>query len=79
MSTSADDKILAYLRKNGNDEVLGLLNFSKEEVNFRINDEMVSGKFTEIFSKSKIDSDKEKDFNLKIGGYLVFEKEQSIQ
>ncbi|MFC6268860.1 alpha-amylase family glycosyl hydrolase [Frigoriflavimonas asaccharolytica] len=78
VSTSADDKILAYLRKNGNDEVLVLLNFSKEEVDFRINDEMVSGKFTEIFSKSKIDSDKEKDFNLKIGGYLVFEKEQSI-
>ena len=42
LKTSADDKILAYVRKNGKDEVLVVLNMSKESVNFKIEDDRKS-------------------------------------
>ncbi|MGA9212034.1 alpha-amylase family glycosyl hydrolase, partial [Kaistella sp.] len=50
LKTSADDKILAYVRKNGENEVLVVLNLSKEAVDFSINDENISGTFKNVFS-----------------------------
>ena len=49
LKTSADDKILAYLRKNGKDEVLTVLNMSKEAVTFKINDEKPTNKLDTIY------------------------------
>ncbi|SFI11731.1 alpha-amylase family glycosyl hydrolase [Halpernia frigidisoli] len=74
VKTSADDKILAYIRKNGKDEVFVVLNMSKEDVNFTINDSEVSGKFKELFSKENRDFDSNKNFEMKISGYDVFVK-----
>ncbi len=74
VNTSEDDKILAYIRKNGKDEVLVILNFSKESVDFNLNDAEVSGLFKDFFEGSKLDFSQSKDFNLEFGGYLVFEK-----
>ena len=74
LKTSADDKILAYVRKNGKDEVLTVLNFSKEDVSFTINDDHISGSFKDIFEKKSRNFSENKDFSMKVGDFLVFEK-----
>ena len=74
LKTSADDKVMAYVRKNGKDEVLTVLNFSKEAVSFTIDDENVSGTFKNVFSGPVKDFSKDKSFYLPIGGYAVMEK-----
>ena len=74
LKTSADDKILAYVRKNGKDEVLVVLNMSKEAVNFKIDDEQVSGSFKNVFDQTKKDFSTNKNFEMKAGDYAVFEK-----
>jgi alpha-amylase len=50
LATSADASVLAYVRKNGEDEVLVLLNLTKEDVKFRLLPDWVKGTFREIFS-----------------------------
>ena len=74
LKTSADDKVLAYVRKNGNDEVLVVLNFSKENVPFTIDDSNVSGVFKNVFSGPVKDFAKDKNFYLPVGGYAVMQK-----
>lgn len=74
LNTTARDKILAYLRKNGKDEVLVVLNFSKEPVNFTIQDENLNGTFKNVFDKTKRDFNEGKDFNFKVSDFAVFEK-----
>lgn len=74
LQTSADDKILAYVRKNGKEEVLIVLNMSKEAVSFTINDSNVSGTFKNVFSGPIKDFAQDKSFYLPIGGYAVMEK-----
>ena len=74
LKTSADDKILAYVRKNGKDEVLVVLNMSKEGVKFTINDSQLSGSFNNVFENKKRDFSQDKGFSMLAGDYLVFEK-----
>jgi glycosidase len=74
LNTTANDKILAYVRKNGKDEVLVVLNMSKEPVNFTIEDQNLSGVFRNVFDKTKRDFDSGKDFTFKVSDYAVFEK-----
>jgi len=74
LNTTANDKILAYVRKNGKNEVLVVLNFSKEPVNFSIQDEHLSGRFRNVFDGSKRDFGTDKNFNFKVSDFVVFEK-----
>ncbi|WP_419870232.1 alpha-amylase family glycosyl hydrolase [Chryseobacterium sp. CT-SW4] len=74
LNTTANDKILAYVRKNGKDEVLVVLNMSKEPVNFSIQDEHLSGTFKNVFDGMKRDFSTHKDFNFKVSDFVVFEK-----
>ena len=74
LKTSADDKVLAYVRKNGKDEVLVVLNFSKDNVSFTIDDKNVSGAFKNVFSGPVKDFSQDKSFYLPVGGYAVMEK-----
>lgn len=74
LKTSADDKVLAYLRKNGKDEVLTVLNFSKENVSFTIDDANVSGIFKNVFTGPVKDFAEDKSFYLPVGGYAVMRK-----
>lgn len=74
LNTTANDKILAYLRKNGDREVLVVLNMSKEAVNFDIEDDRVSGSFRNVFEKTKRDFSQGKNFNFRVTDYAVFEK-----
>lgn len=74
LNTTANDKIFAYIRKNGNNEVLVVLNFSKEPVNFSIEDNNVSGTFKNVFEETRRNFDGGKDFSFKVSDYAVFEK-----
>lgn len=74
LNTTANDKILAYLRKNGEDEVLVVLNMSKDPVSFTIEDRNLSGSFRNIFDNTKRDFTHGKDFDFKVSDYMVFEK-----
>ncbi len=74
LNTSANDKVFAYIRKNKWNEVLVVLNFSKENVEFTIDDENVSGIFKNIFDGTKRDFNTGKNFSFKVSDYAVFEK-----
>jgi glycosidase len=74
LNTTANDKILAYIRKNGENEVLVVLNMSKEPVDFSIEDNNLSGSFRNIFDATKRNFDSGKNFNFKVSDYAVFEK-----
>lgn len=68
INTTSNDKILAYLRKNGSDEVLVLLNLSHEIVEFMIQDENINCEFQNIFHNEKFSLNQK----LEIGGYKVY-------
>lgn len=74
LKTTADDKVMAYVRKNGNNEVLTVLNFSKEPVSFQITDDHLNGKFFDAFTGSTRNFTQDKGFNLPVSGYGVFKK-----
>ena len=74
LNTSANDKIFAYIRKNKWDEVLVVLNFSKEDVEFTIDDDNISGVFKNVFDGTKRDFSNGKGFSFKVSDYAVFEK-----
>lgn len=74
LNTSANNKIFAYIRKNKWNEVLVVLNFSKENVEFTIEDENVAGVFKNIFDGTKKDFNNGKNFSFKVSDYAVFEK-----
>lgn len=71
VKTSADDKILAYIRKNGKDEVLTVLNMSKEPVQFTIEDEQVAGTFKNVFGGATKDLSADKNFDFKVSDFAV--------
>jgi alpha-amylase len=74
VNTSSDDKILAYIRKNGKDEVLVVLNLSKEAVNITLDDAEVSGDFKELFTKENRDFSTNKSFEMPVSAYAVYVK-----
>ncbi len=74
LNTTANDKILAYLRKNGKHAVITVLNMSREPVSFRIPDDALYGSYTELFTDSERDFNKDNYFSLEPGGFQVFQK-----
>jgi alpha-amylase len=74
LRTSADYQVMAYLRKNAEQEVLVVINFSREKINCVIDDANLAGRFTNIFSKTTADFTIEKTVDLGPWGYFVFEK-----
>ena len=74
LNTTANDKILAYLRKNGENEVLVVLNMSKEAVDFTIEDDRLLGIFMNVFEGTKRDFNHGKNFHFQTSDYAVFEK-----
>lgn len=74
LKTSAEDKILAFSRKNGEKEVLVLLNLSKEKVDFTLQENEISGKYKSLFSGIEKDFSKDKNFHFEVSDYAVFVK-----
>lgn len=74
LETNADDRVLAYLRRNGSSQVLTVLNFSKLPVAVKITDPALKGVFKDAFSQASRDFSQDKGFNLEVSGYRVFHK-----
>lgn len=74
LHTSADDKVLAYLRKNGEHEVIVLLNFSPHLARFDILESWVKGNFREVFTHVTNDFASNKSFEMKGWEWMVWVK-----
>ena len=75
LKTNDDKSVFAFLKKNGEREVLVLLNLSKKDgLQVEITDERVTGKFKNVFTNNKIDLSGKKAFQLNAWDWLVFEK-----
>ncbi len=72
--TDAPKNVLAYLRKNGNAEVLVLLNLSKEKIRLEVKDAFITGNYNNVFSNTVNDFTSEKYFEMQPWEYLVYEK-----
>jgi glycosidase len=74
VNTSDNTNLITFLRKNGDKEVLVLLNMAKEAAYFTLEDEQVKGVFTNVFSGEKLDVSVDKKVELEGWGYWVMEK-----
>jgi alpha-amylase len=72
INTKADDKIYAYAREMNGKKVVVILNLSKNPQIFTIDNVLVDGSATEIFSGNKETLKSGKSFNLAAWGYLVY-------
>ena len=74
VNTSDNPNLITYLRKNGDKEVLVLLNMNKEDARFTLEDERIKGIFTNTFTGEILDLSADKKVELKGWGYRVMEK-----
>lgn len=75
IKTTEPGKVLAYLRKKDNAEVLVVLNLSgQKDLHFSIIDENVKGVYRNTFSGAANDFSESKDFEMQGWEYLVYEK-----
>lgn len=74
VNTTADDKVLAYVRKSGRYEVLVVLNMSKDSVNFDLSDANVSGNMKDAFSDTWRDFSQDRGFSMQPCGFAVYVK-----
>ncbi len=77
LQTDAHHSLFAFLRKNGKDEVLVLLNLSDND-NLHVNlaDEIVQGRFREVFTKEEKDFSASRAYTLPAWSYRVFVKQE---
>ncbi|MDB5200090.1 MAG: 1,4-alpha-glucan branching protein [Chitinophagaceae bacterium] len=78
VETSNDDKIFAFVRKNDADEVLVILNLSAENISFQILNDIINGRFKNVFDKDVIDLSEKQHIELQPWDYLVYEKEKAL-
>lgn len=72
ISLPHEPKVFSYLRKNGDDAVLVVLNCSAEPVDFQLLN--ISGDYTNIFSGEKMAFTNDNRLHLLPWGYMIFEK-----
>ncbi len=73
--TNADDSILAFIRKNGENEVLAILNLSHhDKARIEVKDEKLSGSFIDVFTGVANDFTVQKHVSVGPWEYLVYEK-----
>ena len=72
--TSGDEKVLSYIRKEGDQEVLVLLNFSDTLSRLDLFDLRAKGIFTNVFTNQETDLDQHRKFELKAWEFLVYAK-----
>ncbi|MEP7145280.1 MAG: alpha-glucosidase C-terminal domain-containing protein, partial [Ferruginibacter sp.] len=74
LKTNVENNVLAWLRKNGSNEVLVLLNLSSQAVDCILEDEHPAGNFIEVFNKACNNFSLQRSFEIQPWGYLVYEK-----
>jgi len=72
--TETGKSIMAFLRKNDNDEVLVFLNLSKETAGFTIQDHLISGNYINVFNRSESQLTPGAFIKMQPWDHLVFEK-----
>ncbi|MGB4843471.1 MAG: alpha-amylase family glycosyl hydrolase [Ferruginibacter sp.] len=72
--TDTGKNIMAYLRKNENDEVLVFLNLSNSTTGFIIQDQLVKGTYINVFDKSENILAADAFIKMQPWDYLIFEK-----
>lgn len=70
----SDGRVFAFVRKNGINEVLVILNLSGDSISFQLTDEHASGIFRNVFSGSEINISTDNILSLSGWEWLVFEK-----
>ncbi len=71
--TSADSSIFAYQRELDGQKVVVILNLSKQEQNFTINDAAINGEPMNVFMGVKEKVDTKHRFNIEPWGFIVYE------
>ncbi len=74
LNTNADEKVFSFLRKNGEDEVLVIINFSDENISLEMNDNELNGNFKNVFANDSKDFAVDKKLNIQPWSFLIFEK-----
>jgi glycosidase len=74
IETTADDKVFAFSRTVGKDEVVVIVNLNKNAVSINLSKNAPTGSFKNFFSKKEIDFTHTKTFDLKPWEYLVYVK-----
>jgi glycosidase len=75
LKTSDDTKAFAYLRTNGDKQVLVVLNLSREgALRIDLQDETIQGSFKDVFTGQTQDFNQGKNLELKAWEYRVWEK-----
>lgn len=72
IATKIDDKIYTYIREKNGKKVVVILNLSNAPQTFTIDNPLVAGNATELFSGSKESIATGKSFSLPAWGYLVY-------
>ncbi len=73
LTTSADDAIYAFVREKNGKKVLVVTNLSKNAQNVTINNALISGEATDIFTAKKDNLQASHTFNVNAWGYLVYD------
>ncbi len=73
LTTSADDAIYAFVREKNGKKVLVVTNLSKAPQTVTINNSLISGEATNIFTAKKENLEASHTFNLNAWGYLVYD------
>ena len=75
LTTTAPGQVLAFIRKNGKDEVLVVLNLSDQaNLHFDILDADVSGTYKNVYSGAANDFSSDKSFEMQPWEFLVYSK-----
>ncbi len=74
IETSDEKSIMAYLRKNKNDEVLVFLNLSGKRTGFSIKDQFVKGNFVNVFTGVENHLAADTFIEIQPWNFLVYEK-----
>jgi glycosidase len=78
LPTQADDKVLAYIKKAGEDAVLVLLNFSSaKKIRVRLQHESLQGNFLNVFSNLSFHFNTQTEFELNPWEYFVYRKKSN--
>ncbi|MEQ1797909.1 MAG: alpha-amylase family glycosyl hydrolase [Lacibacter sp.] len=72
IATDHPDQLFCFVRKNKENEIVVVLNFSAEKINFRLQDHRVRGEFTNEHTTEK--NDISADFTIEPWGYQIMTK-----
>jgi len=74
LAMATNEKVLAYLRKNGDREVVVVLNLSNSDQSIKLPAEHIKGNYKNTFTSEAVDLTAQQTLQMKAWEYLVFEK-----